>query len=311
MESDSALAVDGTERSLTSAIHKLWRHCCGVLASAGLAGFSGTAQAASQLNVQIPGTRITAEFYDVHMLLMYGVLAIFCAVFGVMFYSVYTHRKTVGRNAGQFHQNVAVEIVWTIVPFVILLGTAWPATRILAGLKDASNADITIKATGMQWKWGYDYLKGDGEGISFFSNLYAPRRLADDSTTVKGDNYRLDVDNPLVVPVNKKIRMVLTANEEIHSWHIPALGVKQDAIPGLARDTWFNANQIGTYRGLCSIEACGAGRACVLIVVNVVSDGDYKKWVDGKRKNMAANNPSGNRTVGALTQRGGKSHAAN
>ena len=224
-------------------------------------------------------TRITAEIYDLHMLMMVGVLVIFGVVFGVMFYSVYTHRKAAGLHvdtAGQFHQAAAVELIWTVIPFVILLGTAWPATRNLLGLKDASNADITIKATGLQWKWGYEYLEGDGEGISFFSNLFA-----------NSDNYRLEVDHPVVVPVNKKIRMVLAANEEIHSWHIPALGVKQDAIPGLARDTWFNAQKIGRYRGLCSIEACGAGRACVLIVVNVVSDGDYKKWVDGKKKGVA------------------------
>ena len=266
--------------------------------------------------MQIPGTRITAEIYDLHVLMMVGVLAIFCVVIGVMFYSVYTHRKAAGLHvdkAGQFHQSAAVEIIWTLIPFIILLGTAWPAARTLVGLRDGSNADIIIKATGMQWKWGYDYLKGDGEGISFFSNLYAPRRLAVDSTTVKSDDYRLEVDNPVVVPVNKKIRMVLAANEEIHSWHIPALGVKQDAIPGLARDTWFNAQKIGTYRGLCSVEACGAGRTCLLVVVNVVSEGDYKKWVDGKKKDMAANtdHPGGIRTIGALTQRGGKSTAAN
>ena len=249
------------------------------------------------------------------MLMMYIILMIFCAVFGVMIYSIYAHRKSVGHGdkAVQFHQNTAVEIIWTVIPFIILIGMAWPATRTLAGLKDTSNADITIQATGMQWKWGYDYLAGDGEGISFFANLYAPRTLAVDSPTRKSDSYLLDVDNPVVVPVNKKIRMVLTANDAIHSWHVPALGVKQDAIPGLARDTWFNAQKIGTYRGLCSIEACGAGRACVLIVVKVVSDGDYKKWVDGKKKDMAANaaDPGKNRTVGALTQGGGKSYAAN
>ena len=229
----------------------------------------------------IPGTRITVDFYDLHLLMMVGVLVIFCTVFGLMFYSVYTHRKAAGphvNTAGQFHQDATVEIIWIVIPFIILLGTAWPAARNLVGLKDASNADITIKATGLQWKWGYEYVEGDGEGIAFFSNLFA-----------NSDNYRLEVDNPVVVPVNKKIRMVLAANEEIHSWHIPALGVKQDAIPGLARDTWFNAQKIGTYRGLCSIEACGAGRACVLIVVNVVSDADYKKWIEGKKKDMAAN----------------------
>ncbi len=233
------------------------------------------------INAQIPATRITAEFYDLHLLMMVGVLVIFCVVYGVMFYSVYTHRKAAGphvHTAGRFHQNAAVEIIWTVIPFIILLGAAWPATRNLVGLRDSSDADITIKATGMQWKWGYEYVEGDGEGITFFSNLFA-----------NSDNYRLEVDNPVVVPANKKIRVVLAANDAIHSWHIPDLGVKQDAIPGLARDTWFNTQKIGTYRGLCSIEACGAGRACVLIVVNVVSDGDYKIWVDGKKNGMAAN----------------------
>ncbi len=232
---------------------------------------------------------ITAEIHDLHLLMMYVILVIFCIVFGVMFYSIYAHRKSVGGKAEQFHQNITVEIIWAVIPFIILLGTAWPAARALIAFKDSSKADITIKGTGMQWKWGYDYLKGDGEGISFFSNLYAPRTLAVDSTTVKSDSYALEVDNPVVVPVNKKIRMVLAANDAIHSWHVPALGVKQDAIPGLARDTWFNAQKIGTYRGLCSAEACGAGRACLLIVVNVMSDGDYKIWVDGKKKNMAVN----------------------
>ena len=273
-------------------------------------------ETANPLNVLIQGMRITAEFYDLHVLMMVGVLGIFCVVFGVMFYSVYARRKTVGaqeNTVGEFHQNAIVEVIWTVIPFVIVLGTAWPASRALLGLKNASDADITIKATGLQWKWGYDYLKGDGEGISFFANLYVPRTLGVDSTTVETENYRLEVDNPVVVPVNKKIRMVLAANEEIHSWHIPALGVKQDAIPGLARDTWFNAQKIGTYRGLCSIEACGAGRACLLIVVNVVSDGDYKKWVDAKKRDMAASadDPGKNRIVGTLTQRSGKSITAN
>ena len=228
----------------------------------------------------IPATRITAEYYDLHVLMMVGVLVIFCVAYGMMFHSVYTRRKTAGPQlsaAGRLHQNAAVEIIWTVIPFMILLGAAWPAARTLVGLKDSSNADITIRATGMQWKWGYEYAEGDGEGISFFSNLYA-----------NSGNNRLEVDNPVVVPVNKKIRMVLAASDAIHSWHIPELGVKQDAIPGLARDTWFNAPKIGIYRGLCSVEACGAGRACVLIVVNVVSESDYKKWVDGKKRDIAA-----------------------
>ena len=261
------------------------------------------ALAAAQYNLQPPQTVIASGIYDLHTLIFAICGVIFVVVFGAMFYSIFRHRKSLGHKPANFHESTAVEIAWAIVPFAIVILMVLPAVRAVVAMKDTANADITIKATGMQWKWGYDYLKGDGEGISFFSNLYAPRRLAVDSTMVKSDSYRLEVDNPVVVPVNKKIHMVLTANEEIHSWHIPALGVKQDAIPGLARDTWFNAQKIGTYRGLCSVEACGAGRACVLIVVNVVSDGDYKKWVDGKKKEMAANadDPGTIRTVGALT----------
>ncbi len=264
-------------------------------------------------NLQPPQTIIASGIYDLHTLIFTICVVIFVVVFGAMFYSIFKHRKSLGHKPANFHASTAVEIAWAVVPFVIVILMVLPAVRAVVAMKDTSNADITIKATGMQWKWGYDYLKGDGEGISFFSNLYAPRRLAVDPTTVKSDSYRLEVDNPVVVPVNKKIRMVFTANDVIHAWHIPALGVKQDAIPGLARDTWFKAQKIGTYRGLCSVEACGAGRACLLIVVNVVSDGDYKKWVDGKKKDMAVNadDPSKTWTVGALPQRGGKSYAAN
>ncbi len=265
--------------------------------------------AVRQLNLHPAVTKIAEDQYWLHWYLMIVCIAIFVAVFGVMFYSIWKHRKSVGHKAANFHESTAVEIAWTIVPFVIVIAMALPATKLLVAQKDTTGADLTIKATGMQWKWGYEYVEGDGEGISFFSNLYSPRSRAVDSITVNGDNFSLDVDNPVVVPVNKKIRMVLTANDAIHSWHIPALGVKQDAIPGLARDTWFHAQKIGTYRGLCSIEACGAGRACVLIVVNVVSDGDYRKWVEGKKEDMAANadDPGKMRTVGVLTQRGGKS----
>ncbi len=267
------------------------------------------APAVRQLNLHPAVTKIAADQYWLHWYLMIVCIAIFVAVFGVMFYSIWKHRKSVGHKAVNFHESTAVEIAWTIVPFVIVIVMALPATKLLVAQKDTTGADLTIKATGMQWKWGYDYIKGDGEGISFFSNLYAPPKLVVDSTTAKSDSYALDVDNPVVVPVNKKIRMVFAANDAIHSWHIPALGVKQDAIPGLARDSWFHAQKIGTYRGLCSLEACGAGRACVLIVVNVVSDGDYRIWVEGKKKDMAASAGVASKfqTVGALTQRSGKS----
>ncbi len=262
-----------------------------------------------QLNLPPAVTKIAEDQHWLHWYLMIVCIAIFVVVFGVMFYSIWKHRKSVGHKAANFHQSIAVEIAWAIVPFVIVIAMTLPATKLLVAQKDSTSADLTIKATGMQWKWGYDYLKGDGEGISFFSNLYSPRSRAVDSITAQSDSYRLEVDNPVVVPVNKKIRMVLAANDAIHSWHIPGLGVKQDAIPGLSRDTWFRAEKIGTYRGLCSAEACGAGRACVLIVVNVVSDDDYRIWVEGKKKDMAASAGVARKfqTVGALAQHGWKS----
>jgi cytochrome c oxidase subunit 2 len=229
-----------------------------------------------------------------------------------MFYSILKHRKSLGHKSASFHESTAVEIGWTVVPFIIVILMALPATKTVVAMKDTSNADITIKATGMQWKWGYDYLKGDGEGISFLSNLSTPREQVVDSTKIKNDNYLLEVDNPVVVPVNKKIRIVTTANDVIHSWGVPAFGVKQDAIPGFVRDTWFKAEKVGSYRGQC-VELCGKEHAFMPIVVNVVSDDDYRKWVDGKKKEMAAkaDDPNKTWTIDELKQRGEKVYAAN
>jgi cytochrome c oxidase subunit 2 len=199
-----------------------------------------------------------------------------------------------------------------VVPFLIVIGMALPATKTVVAMKDTSNADLTIKVTGMQWKWGYDYLKGEGEGISFLSTLATPREQIVDSTKVKNDNYLLEVDNPVVVPVNKKVRLVLTANDVIHSWTVPAFGVKQDAIPGFVRDSWFKAEKIGTYRGQC-VELCGKDHAFMPIVVNVVSEADYKTWIDGKKKEMAAkaDDPTKTWTLDELKTRGEKVYTAN
>jgi cytochrome c oxidase subunit 2 len=268
--------------------------------------------AVRQLNFHTPVTQIASEIYQLHNLMMVICVAIFIAVFGVMFYSIIKHRKSLGHKPATFHESTAVEIAWTIVPFVIVILMALPATKTVVAMKDTSNADLTIKVTGMQWKWGYDYLKGDGEGISFLSNLSTPREQIMDSSKVKGDNYLLEVDNPMVVPVNRKVRMVTTANDVIHSWAVPAFGVKQDAIPGFVRDTWFKADKIGVYRGSC-VELCGKDHAFMPIVVNVVSDDDYKAWVEGKKKAMAAaaDDPNKTWTVAELSQRGEKVYAAN
>jgi cytochrome c oxidase subunit II len=265
-----------------------------------------------QLNLHKPVTEIAHQIYSLHTLMLIICLLIFVAVFGVMFYSIIKHRKSLGHKPATFHESTTVEIAWTVVPFLIVIGMALPATKTIIAMKDTSNADLTIKVTGMQWKWGYDYLKGEGEGISFLANLATPREQINDSSLVQDVNYLLEVDNPVVVPVNKKIRVVLTANDVIHSWTVPAFGVKQDAIPGFVRDSWFRADTIGTYRGQC-VELCGKEHAFMPIVVNVVSEDDYKKWVDGKKKEMAANadDPSKVWTIDELSQRGEKVYSAN
>jgi cytochrome c oxidase subunit 2 len=265
-----------------------------------------------QLNFQPPVTQIAHQIYSLHTMMLIVCLVIFLAVFGVMFYSILKHRKSLGHKSASFHESIGVEIAWTVVPFLIVIGMALPATKTVVAMKDTSNADLTIKVTGMQWKWGYDYLKGEGEGISFLSTLATPHEQVVDPTKTKSDTYLLEVDNPVVVPVNKKVRLVLTANDVIHSWTIPAFGVKQDAIPGFVRDTWFKAEKIGTYRGQC-VELCGKDHAFMPIVVNVVSDADYKAWTDGKKKEMAAkaDDPNKTWTIDELKTRGEKVYTAN
>ena len=267
--------------------------------------------AVHELNFQTPVTAIASDIYELHVWMIAICVAIFIAVFGVMFYSILKHRKSLGHKAANFHESTTVEIAWTVVPFVIVVLMALPATKTVVAMKDTSNADITIKATGMQWKWGYDYLKGEGEGVAFLSALATPREQIRGEAP-KGENYLLEVDNPLVVPVNKKIRIVTTANDVIHAWGVPAFGVKQDAIPGFVRDTWFKAEKIGTYRGNC-YELCGKEHAFMPIVVNVVSEQDYATWVAEKKKSMAASADDANKTwtVADLAARGEKVYAAN
>ena len=262
--------------------NKLGRLTGGLL----LAFNAGLASAAYQLNFQPPVTRIASEIYDLHMLMMYVILVIFCLVFGVMFYSIYAHRKSVGHKAAQFHENTTVEIIWTVIPFLILVAMAWPATKTLIAFKDTANPDITIKATGYQWKWGYDYLQ---EGISFYSMLATPRDQIEDydrKGTQKDEHYLLEVDNPVVVPVGKKVRIITTANDVIHAWWVPALGIKQDAIPGFVRDTWFKADNPGIYRGQCA-ELCGKDHGFMPIVVEAVTPEKYAEWVAERKKTMA------------------------
>ena len=244
--------------------------------------------AVNQVNLHPPVTRIAAEQMWLHNFVMIICVLIFVAVFGVMFYSVFKHRKSRGAKAANFHESVAVEVAWTVAPFVIVILMALPATKVVVAMKDTTNADLTIKATGYQWKWGYDYLKGEGEGLAFLSTLDTAQREASNSGNPQPvDDYLLKVDNPLVVPVDKKVRVITTANDVIHAFMVPAFGVKQDAIPGFVRDTWFRAEKVGDYYGQCA-ELCGKEHAYMPIHVKVVSAQDYSAWVAEQKKKAAA-----------------------
>ncbi len=268
--------------------------------------------AVNQLDLHPPASKLAGDIITMHHWMLIVCLVIFIAVFGVMFYSIFKHRKSKGHQAANFHESVAVEIAWTIVPFIIVIGMGFAATRTVVAQKDTTNADLTIKATGYQWKWGYDYLKGEGEGIGFLSTLDVSHREMSDSGKPSGDNYLLKVDNPLVVPVNKKIRIITTANDVIHAWMVPSLAVKQDAIPGFVRDLWFRADKAGDFYGQCA-ELCGKEHAFMPIHVKVVSDADYTKWVDERKKEMAAKADDPNKVwvLADLIARGEKVYAAN
>ncbi|MDO9166162.1 MAG: cytochrome c oxidase subunit II [Rhodoferax sp.] len=272
--------------------------------------------AVNQLNLHPPVTKIAEEQAWLHWFMLILCSVIFVAVFAVMFYSIWKHRKSVGHKAANFHESVTVEIVWTIVPFIIVILMALPATKVVVAMKDTTNADLTIKATGMQWKWGYDYLKGEGEGIGFIASLDSTQRaMSDNGGPKKGEevnDYLLKVDNALVVPVNQKVRIITTATDVIHAWMVPSFGVKQDAIPGFVRDTWFRAEKIGDYYGQCA-ELCGKEHAYMPIHVRVVSAADYTQWVAGEKKKMAAkaDDPTKVWTAEEITKRGEKVYAAN
>ena len=272
--------------------------------------------AVRQLNLHPAVTKIAEEQAWLHWFMMILCTAIFIAVFGVMFYSIWKHRKSVGHKAANFHESVTVEIIWTIVPFVIVILMALPSTKVIVAMKDTTNADLTIKVTGMQWKWGYDYIKGEGEGIGFISTLDATHREMSNNGGPKPgqvvDDYLLKVDKPLVVPVNKKVRVIVTANDVIHAFAVPSFGIKQDAIPGFVRDTWFRAEKIGDYHGQCQ-ELCGKEHAYMPIHVKVVSSEDYAKWVGVEKKALAAkaDDPTKVWTAQDITARGEKVYAAN
>ena len=265
----------------------------------------------NQLNLRDGVTQIGHDIAWLHWLMLIICLVIFVAVFGVMFYSIWAHRKSRGAVSATFHEHMGVEIAWTVIPFIIVIAMALPATRTVVAMKDTSGADMTVKVTGYQWKWGYEFIDGPAAGVKFLSNLSTPpAQIANKEP--KGPFYLMEVDNPLVVPVGKKIRVAITAGDVIHSWSVPDLAVKQDAIPGFIRNAWFRADKVGEYRGLCS-ELCGKEHAFMPIVVKVVSEQDYAIWASEQKKLLAAaaDDPSKEWTAADLSARGAKVYAAN
>ncbi|MEW9897246.1 cytochrome c oxidase subunit II [Chitinivorax sp. PXF-14] len=282
-------------------------------AQGGLAAlFSQASQAAYQTDMQPPATELASRVIGIHELMLYICIAIFVVVFGVMFYSMFKHRKAVGHKAANFHENTTVEVIWTIIPFFILIAMALPATKVVLAQKDTKSEDMTIKVTGYQWKWGYDYLQ---EGVQFYANLSTPRDQIEEfqgKGAGKGEHYLLEVDNPLVVPTGKKIRLLLTANDVIHSWWVPAFAVKQDAIPGLIRDSWFKVDKPGIYRGQCA-ELCGKEHGFMPIVVEAKTPEEYAAWIDKKKKEIASQQDDPNKVwkLDELVARGEKVYGGN
>lgn len=269
--------------------------------------------AVNQLNLHPPVTKIAQEQHWLHWFMLIVCSVIFVGVFTVMFYSIWKHRKSRGHKPATFHESVVVEVVWTVIPFIIVILMALPATKVVVAMKDTTNADLTIKVTGMQWKWGYDYIKGEGEGIGFVSTLdNGHREMSNSGKPAATDDYLLKVDNPLVVPVGKKIRIITTATDVIHAFAVPSFGIKQDAIPGFVRDTWFRAELVGDFHGQC-MELCGKEHAYMPIHVKVVSAADYSQWVAAEKKKLAAklDDPTKVWALDDIVKRGEKVYAAN
>ena len=244
---------------------------------------SGTASAVPEWYFQPPVSATAREIITLHDLIFWICVAIFIGVFGTMFYSLFKHRKSVGHQAVQFHEKTAVEIIWTIIPFLILMFMAYPATKTILAMHDTSASDMTVKVTGYQWKWNYDYVQ---EGFGFYSTLATPLAQIE-GRAAKDEHYLLEVDNPLVVPVGAKVRVLITANDVIHAWWVPAFGIKQDAIPGFVRDAWFRADKVGIYRGQCA-ELCGKEHGFMPVVVDVKSKDDYAKWLTEQKQKIGA-----------------------
>ncbi len=268
---------------------------------------SGSVFAEYGLNFQKPVTSIGHRVLELHNLILLICVVIFIVVFGVMFYSIYAHRKSKGYKAAKFHDNAKLEVVWTVIPFAILVSMAIPSTATLIEMDDVSKSDLTVKITGYQWKWKYDYPDQD---VSFFSTLATPRDQIENKTA-KGKDYLLEVDNPVVLPVGKKVRFVVTANDVIHAWWVPALGVKKDAIPGFVNEMWARVDEPGIYRGQCA-ELCGKDHGYMPIVVQAVSQEEFDKWAALQKDKAAAAEASAGKTWSKdeLMEKGKKVYAS-
>jgi len=257
-----------------------------VFSGAVLAFLSPLAAAQNQVNMSPGVTEIGADIFELHMLIMWICVVIGVAVFAVMFYSIYAHRKSKGHQASQFHESTKVEVAWTVVPFLILIAMAVPATSTLLEVYDNDEAELDILITGYQWKWKYEYLEESSEPVAFFSNL-ATSQEEIYNTDEKGDNYLLEVDEPLVIPTNTKVRFLVTANDVIHSWWVPEIAVKRDAIPGFINEAWTRVPKEGIYRGQCT-ELCGAYHGFMPVEVHAVSRDEFDAWMAAKRGAAAA-----------------------
>ena len=258
------------------------------LSGALLAAWSVGVHAEFALNMPRGVTAISHDVYNLHMLIFWICVAIGVVVFGTMFWSIYHHRKSRGAIPAQFHESTWVEIVWTVIPMLILIGMAIPATKTLVRMADARDAELTVKVTGYQWRWQYDYLN---EGVQFFSTLSTPQAQIRNLAS-KGEHYLLEVDNPLVVPVGKKVRILTTAADVIHSWWVPDLGWKKDAIPGFINESWTLIEKPGVYRGQCA-ELCGKDHGFMPVVVKALPEAEFKQWL----AQMQAKNKSGPKTA--------------
>lgn len=261
----------------------------------GLAGLlaSGVASADWQLNMPYGVTKVAHETYDLHMMMFWVCVAIGILVFGMMFYSLFAHRRSRNPEPATFHESTLVEVAWTVVPFLILIAVAIPAAAVLVQTADTRPADMTIKVTGYQWLWQYDYLD---QGVSFYSRLDAKsnqaRQIGSDLSPYDVKHYLLNVDHPLVLPVGKKVRILITSGDVIHSWWVPDLSLKKDAIPGYINEVWTRINKPGVYRGQCA-ELCGRDHGFMPIVVKALPLDQYKAWVKAHGGKVKWNNGGG------------------